>query len=1225
MTTIAGTDFVFDANGKPATAAPIGQAFGVAAGSGGNVFVASPTHNLILQISPGGEIRTLAGNGVKGFSGEGALGVTAALNFPTGVAVAPDGTLYIADFENHRVRRIRADGTIETVAGDINAVEIGDGGPALFASLYVPTALAFDTQGRLYIADNGNHRIRRVDRDGTIRTIAGTGEAGYTGDGGDAVLARIGSPQGIAVDGEGNVYFTDEQTHTLRRVTPAGRISTVAGNGAAGFGGDGGPAAGARLNGPRGVAIANTGTIYIADTANHRLRRIDSNGVIRTFAGTGVAAFGGDGGAAVNASLNEVSGVAVGAAGVVYIADLANARVRRIAADGTIATIAGNGLSRFSGDGGAAVAAVLDSPQGVGVASDGAILIADSVNHRIRRIAPDGTIRTIAGTGAGGYSGDNGPAVDASLNLPQGTIVQDRNGVLYFCDRKNNRVRAIGRDGTIRTVAGNGRAGFGGDGGPATQAMLDFPADVEVDAAGNLYIADRFNHRIRRVTPDGVIQTVAGMGTAGFSGDGGVAREAQLRQPTGVTVDAQGNLIICDFGNARVRRVGANNVISTIAGNGAEEFNGDGEATAAAINGPYKAIFDQQGRLLIADVFGARIRRVDSTGYLETIGGNGEAKYSGDGAAPLEASLQLPVGLALGAGGELLIADAGNNRIRAILPAPPTWQISRDSIVIESRGAGAPPPEYLTAASTIPGVRFTVRAESDRNWLSVNAAAPFMTQSIAIAADPRGLAAGVYRGRVIIDAPAAVPPQASVAVELRVGEPAGAALDLAPKELAFLLSEGQESRQLAVLRNSGADAVPYSVQLDDSAAARWLQIDGASGSVGPGAPESIVLRAGAASLQQGEYRTTLRVTNQKTSETVLAPVRLVVANVQAVLRLALTGLNFQAMEGPSAADFPQKIGVLNAGKGSMNWTVTQAADAPPVRWLTLSDASGVSEAEGKTIPEFTVGVTAGGMTPGEYRARLRVDALGAANGTQFIDVVLNVIPKTATPRPMVSRTGLISVAAEGGAPPASVATGILNLQQRKLEFRSIRGTFDGGNWFLHRPSDGALEFLQTAGITLQPDPAGLGAGVYEGVVTFMFQNQEPRNVKLLMLVTPRPVVGKSARGIVADVCEASRVELVFTQLAGGFVVKPGQPVAIEVQAADNCGAPLRDGFALATFDDGSAAVPMTPLNDGRWTGTWTPQAGERPVTVRVLAITGGSKRVQSEVSVSGRTGSDIQR
>ena len=348
---------------------------------------------------------------------------------------------------------------------------------------------------------NTNHRIRRVDSTGTITTFAGTGERRFGGDGGPSDPGpQLDDPTGVAVDGAGNLYIADASNHRIRKVDSTGTITTIAGTGEQGFGGNGGPATQAPLNYPYGVAVDGAGNLYIADVGNHRIRKVDSTGTIITIAGTEERGFSGDGGPAIQAQLDAPSGVAVDELGNLYIADRNNHRIRRVDSTGTITTIAGTEERGFSGDGGPATQAPLFLPTGVAVDGAGNLYIADQYNHRIRRVDSTGTITTIAGTGELGFGGDGGPAIQAQLGDPTGVAV-DGPGNLYIADQYNHRIRRVDSTGTITTIAGTGERGFSGDGGPAIQAQLDDPTGVAVDGAGNLYIADASNHRIRLLTP----------------------------------------------------------------------------------------------------------------------------------------------------------------------------------------------------------------------------------------------------------------------------------------------------------------------------------------------------------------------------------------------------------------------------------------------------------------------------------------------------------------------------------------------------------------------------------------------------------------------------------------------------------------------------------------------------------------------------------------------------
>ncbi|MGV9501018.1 NHL domain-containing protein [Streptomyces sp. NPDC003642] len=334
--------------------------------------------------------------------------------------------------------------------------------------------------------------------DPPIHTVAGTGVAGFKGDDEPAVAAQLNRPYGVAVDSAGTLYFSDYNNHRVRRITTDGKISTVAGTGAAGFSGDNGPAVSAQLNCPRDVAVDSAGAVYVVDANNHRIRRIAPDGKISTVAGTGAAGFGGDGGPAGTARLNLPLAVTVDSTGALYIAEYHNNRVRKITAYGTISTVAGTGAVGSGGDGGPAVSAQLNRPHGLALDAAGDLYISDGENHRIRKVSADGTISTVAGTGAAGFAGDGGPAVSARLNYPLGLVV-DSTGALYVSDLRNHRVRKVSADGTISTVAGTGSAGFAGDGGPAAAAQLNHPYALALDCVDTLYIADHVNNRVRKV------------------------------------------------------------------------------------------------------------------------------------------------------------------------------------------------------------------------------------------------------------------------------------------------------------------------------------------------------------------------------------------------------------------------------------------------------------------------------------------------------------------------------------------------------------------------------------------------------------------------------------------------------------------------------------------------------------------------------------------------------
>ncbi|MEK5468799.1 S-layer homology domain-containing protein [Paenibacillus sp. FSL R7-0210] len=341
---------------------------------------------------------------------------------------------------------------ISRVAGTGTNGYSGDGGAATSAQLYRPYGVAVDSSGNVYIADTDTHRIRKVDTTGNINTLAGTGTGGYLGDGGAATSARLKNPYGVAVDSSGNVYIADTFNHRIRKLDRTGTISTLAGTGTGGYSGDGGAATSARLNYPYEVAVDSSGNVYIADTFNHRIRKVDTTGNISTLSGTGTEGYSGDGGAATSAQLNKPYGVAVDSSGNVYIADTINHRIRKVDKTGNISTLSGTGTEGYSGDGGAATSAQLNKPYGVAVDSSGNVYIADTINHRIRKVYTTGNISTLAGTGIGGYSGDGGVATSASLNYPYRVVV-DSSGNVYIADYGNSMIRKLAAPAPAHTVS----------------------------------------------------------------------------------------------------------------------------------------------------------------------------------------------------------------------------------------------------------------------------------------------------------------------------------------------------------------------------------------------------------------------------------------------------------------------------------------------------------------------------------------------------------------------------------------------------------------------------------------------------------------------------------------------------------------------------------------------------------------------------------------------------
>ncbi len=332
---------------------------------------------------------------------------------------------------------------------------------------------------------------------GNITTVVGNGTAAYSGEGVVAVSSAVNHPAELVIDGSGNTYFSELNSNRIRKVSPSGIITTIAGTGVAGYSGDGGPATAARLNMPFGIDLDNAGNVYFSDCLNHRIRRISTSGIITTVAGNGIGGFSGNGGPATAAAMLGPTYIRFDHSGNLYISDNSNNMLRKVNTSGIITTIAGTGFAGYTGDGGAATNARLYSPSGMAVDLSGNVYLCDYGNNVVRKITAAGIISTFAGTGIAGYTGDGGPATAARFKSVQDVII-DPSGNFIFADTKNHVVRKINPSGVISTIAGTGVSGFSGDGGPATVANFYEPGGLAIDPTGNLHIADVFNHRIRK-------------------------------------------------------------------------------------------------------------------------------------------------------------------------------------------------------------------------------------------------------------------------------------------------------------------------------------------------------------------------------------------------------------------------------------------------------------------------------------------------------------------------------------------------------------------------------------------------------------------------------------------------------------------------------------------------------------------------------------------------------
>lgn len=576
-------------------------------------------------------IQTLAGGDPVG---DGGPALAALLAQAEGIAIDSAGVVYVADAQDNRIRKITPDGVIQTVAGNGTAGFAGDGGPAALALLDHPYGLTVDTARNLYIADLGNARVRKITSDGRIQTVAGGGTIvpGGNSDGGPATAAQLVQPRNVAVDAAGTLYVSDFAAHRVYQVSPSGSLITFAGTGNAGFNGDSIPAGTAQLKAPAGLALDSSGTLYIADSGNNRVRKIYNGSITTAF------------------TANSPTGVAVDSAGTLYVAaasflgtatrpiagvtspqDLTFDAARNlyvtspgvirkvIAATGVVATFAGSGASLiFGGDQGPAISARLNTPTGIAVDAEGNRYIADSGNNRVRRVSSTGIISTVAGTGDAGFTGDNGPSAAAQLNRPR-SVAADAQGNIFIADSANHAVRRVSPGGVITTVP----------------AQVNDPEYVAVAPDGTIYVADAGNNRVVRISAQGLQTTLT-----------------QILAPASLFVDSGGNLLVS--GQSQVIQVAASGTVTTV---------------LAGLSAPRGVLRLGNGDLLIAETGANVVRRLSAAGSLSVAAGTGVAGFSGDGFAADGAALNAPFDLALDTSGKILVADSANNRVRSLEPA----------------------------------------------------------------------------------------------------------------------------------------------------------------------------------------------------------------------------------------------------------------------------------------------------------------------------------------------------------------------------------------------------------------------------------------------------------------------------------------------------------------------------------------------------------------------------
>jgi uncharacterized protein (TIGR03437 family) len=1343
-TIVAGIGGVgFSGDGGPATNALFSAPRYVALDAGGNVYVADDGNCVVRRVDAATlVITTYAGTpGQCGYNGDNIPATSAQFSsFIRGLAFDGSGNLFVADQNNFRIRRIDATThVITTYAGTGVSGYTGDDGPAVDAEIQNPIGIVFDSFGDLYFGSGP--RIRLIDNTGTISTFAGTGATAYNGEDLQSTSTNIGSVRSLAIDFFDDLYYVDGLNLRVREVTD-GVVFTVAGDGVSGYSGDGGSALSASFISPEGVAVDSFGNLFVSDFSANNIRMISSeSGNISTYAGS----LGPENVSPTLGLLNRPQAVAADAFGALYIADSLESRVRKVnSALTSITTIAGTGYPGSGGNGGPALSASLNSPNGIAVDLSGNVYISDTVNNQVRVLNQGtGVINAFAGTGNSGYI--NGPATSAAaFNFPAGIALNGSGTTLYVADSGNNVIRAVS-SGIVTTVAGTGTPGYSGDGGAASGAQLNSPSGVKVDPAGNLFIADSGNNAIREVrASDGKIVTVAGSGTAGYTGDGGLATAARLNLPSDIAIDTSGDLLIADSSNNVIRQVSPAGIITTVAGNGTAGYSGDGgSATLAQLDTPYGLALDFNGNILISDSSNDVIRSLTSQPCAFTLtpssqsftaaGGTGSisvtSSYSNCAySATTTANFITIISGASGVGsGTVTYSVAGNSSNSAvsgtIMVGGNIFQVSEAgvpvsvvvsvSLVTFATSGNSPGTQTVTIDSNGSPVAFQATAYSS-GWLSVTPTSGVTPATLSITSNPAGLAPGNYSGTVTITVNGAV--VANIPVELAV-QPAltltTGASGSSPTSLIQTGNTGLFSVNIPLLTNyagstftatvsgpPGVTVTPQSgtlpailtvsidasslspgnyqatvtvtipsatpstftfpvvftvaapqnnqvttqssgltlslpaaspqvnqqvlvknlgragIDFEASANQPWIHISPTSGTTDPTGAVALNVALDLSGYSPGTYDGLITVTSMAAKSNVTTAVHAAVSSQPDSVNVSQSGLTFNAVNnGPRPQS--QSFQVLSTGADQLAFQVSTST-ATGGSWLSATAVSGNT-----TNGAVQVSTDPTGLSAGAYYGLVQVSS--AVSPPQFVTVVLNISAAKRIPATFQT-TGLIFTSTAGASNPPSQNIVIGNPNSIAISYVSAPFFGTGASWFAYDPPAAQIAPGQTQLLTIQPTPSSIArslpAGVYTGQISIGFDDNSVETIHLLLVIVAAPVSSHTVaapRATVGGGCAPSKLLPVFTSISDGFAVPAGWPQSIIMNVVDDCGNPQITGSVVTSFSNGDPPISLSSLKNGMWAGTWVLRTAAAQATVLATAqsFTTSGSLLAGSASITG--------
>lgn len=638
VTTLAGSSYGFADSATVETIPKFDTPSGVAIDASGNVYVADTNNHKIRKITPSGMISTFAGSTQGSADG---VGTAAQFFSPQGIDIDGSGNVYVADTNNNRIRKITPSGVVTTITGSGFQSGYADGIYYL-SQFNSPVDVAVDSNGNVYVADRGNHKIRKITPLGYVLTLAGS-TSGYAD--GIKTAAKFYLPSGVAVDANGNIYVADSNNNKIRKITPSGEVSTLAGSISGYIDGVGTAAA---FKSPNKITVDKNNNLYVTDNY-FKIRKVTPNGEVTTYAGS---TSGYADGISTVAQFRAPIDIALDANNNLYIADSYNHKVRKINPSGEVTTLAGS--TQGFDDSITIISPKFAAPDAVALDASGNVYVSDYGNHKIRKITPNGIVTTFAGS-TEGFAEGTGTA--AQFAFPEG-ITTDVAGNVYLADHNNGRIRKITPSGVVSTFAGQGGVGYLD--GPLSNAMFKGISDIAFDSKGNMYVVDMFNHMIRKITPDGMVSTLAGS-TQGYADGTGTA--ARFNQPAKIAVDSNGNVYVADSENSAVRKITPSGVVTTLEGSPIGLYANINGIKAQFIDTEGVAV-DANGNVFVSDYGNNRIMKITPNGTVIYIAG-GTAGFADTGVG-VSAKFNGPSGLAIDANGTLYVADTKNHKIRKI-------------------------------------------------------------------------------------------------------------------------------------------------------------------------------------------------------------------------------------------------------------------------------------------------------------------------------------------------------------------------------------------------------------------------------------------------------------------------------------------------------------------------------------------------------------------------------